>query len=117
MIKQTLNYKKKNKYFIVLGNIIKKKMSIFFQLRHCIMIMGPDDELFEQELHIKDRIKTSYIQSLNYSLNKISNDIQEIESIFCLNEDNYRLFSREYRVLLQKKLKIENELSKEEKCK
>jgi len=80
------------------------------------MIMGPDDELFEQELHIKDRIKTSYIQSLNYSLNKISNDIQEIESICCLNEDNYRLFSREYRVLLQKKLKIENELSKE-KCK
>lgn len=113
MIKETLDYIK-NKYLIVLGNIIKKKNLYFHSIENCIMmIMGPDDELFEQELHIKDRIKTSYIQSLNYSLNKISNDIQEIESICCLNEDNYRLFSREYRVLLQKKLKIENELSKE----
>lgn len=75
--------------------------------------MGPPDDLFERELHITEKIKTSYIQSLNYSLNKIRNDIQDLESICYLNEDNYRLFYREYKLLLDKKVKIEKELSKE----
>lgn len=75
--------------------------------------MGPPDDLFERELHITEKIKTSYIQSLNYSLKKIRNDIQDLESICYLNEDNYRLFYREYKLLLDKKVKIEKELSKE----
>ena len=75
--------------------------------------MGPYDKFFEEQLHITERIKRYYIQSLTYSLNKITNDIEEIESICFLNEDNYRLFYREYSTLLQKKLKIENELSNE----
>ena len=77
--------------------------------------MGPYDDLFERELHITEKIKTSYIQSLNYSLNKIKNDLQELESICYLNEDNYRLFYREHALLLQKKVKVENELLKEQR--
>ena len=76
--------------------------------------MGPYDDLFERELHISERIKKSYIESLNYSLNKIRNDLQEIESICYLNEDNYRLFYREYQSLLHRKVKIEHELFKEQ---
>ena len=75
--------------------------------------MGPPDDIFEKELHITEKIKTSYIQSLNYSLNKIRNDLQDLESICHLNEDNYRLFYREHKLLLDKKVKIEKELSKE----
>lgn len=75
--------------------------------------MEPPDDLFERELHITEKIKTSYIQSLNYSLNKIRNDLQDLESICHLNEDNYRLFYREHKLLLDKKVKIEKELSKE----
>ena len=75
--------------------------------------MGPPDDLFERELHITEKIKTSYIQSLNYSLNKIRNALQDLESICYLNEDNFRLFYREHKLLLDKKVKIEKELSKE----
>ena len=79
------------------------------------MIVGqPDEDVFERELQILGKIKKLYIESLHYSLKKIIIEVQDLESICYLSEDNYRLFHREYSLLLQRKKKLEIELFKQQ---